>query len=819
MELVFLVLAFSLGLGLGRVLVRPDAGSRAFNPEEEKRVRALVELAAADSETADPAPRVALAEHWLARRDPVRAARELGEAVRRHAEQGKVRETGRRVLRALLLHEDPVGPAAASGLLTQDIDWARGIRRVILRLRDLTLGGVLELKKLELHIHDFEPGVRVQPLPRVVACRAVLDEEKLAFVLASRIEWDKAPIRDLTVRFREGRVEIAGSYLALGLPIGFSVWASARVSGPARIELAFPHPPRVAGVIPAPIDTILKALVSVVAAKRPGAVRYRGEATIELDLAGLGLPPVDFNLREIRVGDGRLEVLCAAEGVEVPAAVAAPELEEPDEPDEDDEPEDEAAAEAGPAAPKPGVFETLRAFLGGPAQGPVDQALDRARGRILAGEPEAAVRLLEPMAAQAEAGTEDAARLVEGLAEARLAVGGEESLAKAARALDALIEARPERPRASLLLAKVLRRQGDEARAEERARTGFRLDPFEVEAASLLFELYEARGAVRAADRMDEVRDALNRPRGLLTSTGVPVEPGKILPRDLQGALEHRGETTPTARLVRALTGSLGWLDPRPDPAQGDRQAWPVFREEYPRLHRLAGAIAASLQMRPPQLVVRLGAARGPMVVRGVRQPWVEAPEKAFPGLSEGALAFEVGRCLHLARTGRGVIPGLGERELELFYAFLGAVAEEAHRNHAGPTTRGDEGARGDGRAALALPAGTLDAFVSADVRAGALAEALAYHDFDPSFDDLLEWQRAVSAGADRAGLLYAGSVLGAIEGLSLVESPVWAEIEERGLVGARNLVKADAVAWRIQELVRFAAEPELEELERALYS
>jgi len=112
-----------------------------------------------------------------------------------------------------------------------------------------------------------------------------------------------------------------------------------------------------------------------------------------------------------------------------------------------------------------------------------------------------------------------------------------------------------------------------------------------------------------------------------------------------------------------------------------------------------------------------------------------------------------------------------------------------------------------------------LDPWVSADVRAGARTQALAFHDFSPGFSEVLAWQRGLEASADRTGLLFSGSVGAALDGLRLAESPFWPAVDDQGLGAFASRVEEDLVAYRVQELLRFALDPELEDLERELFS
>jgi hypothetical protein len=212
--------------------------------------------------------------------------------------------------------------------------------------------------------------------------------------------------------------------------------------------------------------------------------------------------------------------------------------------------------------------------------------------------------------------------------------------------------------------------------------------------------------------------------------------------------------------------------------------------------------------------------------VKGGWHPWVEVTRKTLEKLDERALAFQFGRTLQLLRGGRAFFLGLEENQLDLLFALLRAVSEEAHRLDTRPTgiaSRTLAKMVNDTVDTLAqgwvIRGQDLDPWVPRDIRLGAQKQALAFHDAHPGYLDLVAFQWTLEASADRAGLLVAGSVGAALAGMRLAESPNWAEAEEEGLAVLAHRVREDRVAFRVQELLRFAVDPTLEELERDLFS
>ncbi len=812
------LLSASFGFALGVYMARRgEDGPGPLDPEEKRRLAALRELVRRDPDDHDPAPRVELAEIRLARGDASGAARELGLVVRRHPEVARVRAVARAVLRTMLLREGRSGSGGETQgitrLLPQDIDWRPETRRLVMRLRDLTLGGLLELRELELHLHDFEPGVNVQPFPRVVACRAVLSEERLAYLLETRIDWSRVPVRDLRIRFQDGTVRVSGSYLALGLPVGFRVAASARVAGASRLRIGFPDRPVVAGIVPLPIDTVLRALAGAMARKRPGMVEMVGEATLELELLRMGLPPVEVNLSSIEVGDGRIEVRCqlpAASGTEVagglgPAVLAM------------------ARHRAGAAAAPGGVSGLIAGALASAREKELASARQKAAGQVGEGKLQEALRTLRAAADGIEAVTSEAeAEVLEDLAEARMQTGTPEERGRAEKDLTRILEARPGRTRAARLFARIAVLGGDPEEGERRYRTAYRLDPFSPEPLAPLGELAAARGALELVERLEAIGSRLARTGPIPRSRQPPRETQAVLSPAGLARLDHPLVTAPTGRLLAQLQGSLTWLDPQPDPRGGEGSFWPVGEEDYPRLVRMMRNLATRLQVPALQMVVTRDP-MGPFRLRGGARPWIEIPEPTLVGAGEATLAYELGRVLYLARSGRGYLLGLGEPERELLYGLLRTLGEEAAREARGGSEapgildRAVEDITDAVSRGWVLRDRDLDPWIPPEVRRAAFPAALAFHDQRPRYHDLLEFQLGLSASADRAGLLLSGSVEAALAGLRLVPSPLWAEVEEGGLRALSGREHQDPLAFRVAELLRFALDPQLDELEAEL--
>lgn len=807
----------------------------ARNPAEGRRLRDLEARIRLDRKGVDTRPRLELCAAHLERRDPRAAGRALGQVIASHPDQAQVRELARRSLRGMLLHELRGEGERPTALMPQDLNWHPGSKRVVMRLRDLTLGGLVQLKHLELHIDDFEPLMRTQPLPRVVACQAVIGEEQLGFVLDSRIDWSQTPLQDFRVLFREGRIHILGT-VRFGVPIGFRITAVARFTGTSRLELSFPHPPRVAGLVPLPIDTVLKIVQRKLEEKLPGAVTSTEEATLEVDILKAGVPPVELNLREIRIGDGRFEILCAAEGYDVEALevlrlpppgelLGAPGGDEDEDAEISDEREFEDESDAAAPAAPGGFMAQLRGLFGGRPEGPAAAAVRRAEELRASGELGAALQVLLAAMTEVRPQEPSGAGLCEALAELRLDIGGEDNRVLARELLEAVLERHPDRPKASLLLARALDEMGEHEAAEDRARVAALLAPFDEEAYRLLEGLLERRGASRAAGRAREIHRALHLGRLPAPDDEDPAEPRAVLFAGAFERLRHPDERSATGRLVESLQGCLAWLDPRPDPGADGRRAWPLSADEFPRLAHTAGALARALQVTQPQLVV-VDEGQGGFVTRGGASPWIEAAAGSLPALDERALAFELARCLHQVRTGRGFLGDLGEDELDLLYALLRAVAEEAHRvesRSGGLTGRTLERIIEDTVDTLAqgwvIRADDLDPYVPRDVRVGAREAALDFQAEAPTYRALQAWQWSLEASADRTGLLFAGSVGACLRALRVEGGAVWDEVEAEGLGTLASRVSEDRSAYRVRELFGFAIDPVLEELERELFS
>lgn len=810
---LWVFLLFFSGFLFGVTLTRgEDRRLLAFNPKARERLARLRARLTRDPEGADPEPRVELARHYLGRQDPRAAAAELGDILRMHSDRAPVREVGRDVLRALLLKDLGAVLAHPTALLRQGIDYRPEGKKILLRLRDLALGGIVDLQRLEVHIEDFDPGRTIQPLPRVVFCRATVREERLRFALESRIDFTVGPLRELEIQLLDERIMVSGTISRFGVSVGFRVAASAQVCGSSRLAISFPVKPVVAGVIPLPIDFLIKQIARGIESKRPGAALSPSEATLEIDLLKLGLPPVEVNLREIRLRDGVAEVICGeergAEVLERPVRVLDPKP-EPRPQAADDGDEDGAPAE--------GLLSTLGGLLSGEGGSSIEQALARSAAALDEGHLEEAVIALRVYERSADLSTEPGARLIEELADLRMRTGQRDARAAARASLDRLLERRPGRARACFLLARWHLLDRDVEQAETQARVAVGLDPFYTEPYALLETALLDRGAVQAAARAREavalLRGSHSGPeRGLQAPRG-------ILQGRLVSRLEHPDEASTTGLLVRGLQGTLAWLDAAADPNRGERDAWPVSEEELPRVTRMAREIATSLQMPAPQLVLRRGEGAAPLRLRGAWNPWVEVPGDTLGALDEHGLAFELGRSLYLIRSGRGFLTGLEDPQLELLYALLRTLGEDARR-----VERADAGER-PGLVAGAISDAVesiekgwvvrgrdLDPWVAPEIRRGVQREALAYREADPAFRDLHRLQRAVAASADRAGLLYSTSLTGSVQALLRLEPSL--QGTRGGLEQLQGRTGTDAAAWRVGQLLRFAVDPALEELE-----
>jgi hypothetical protein len=823
---LLLLLAFSGGLALGVLSRGGVLALPGRTAAESRRLRKLAARVGRDGEGRDVEARTQLARAHLEREDPRRAAAVLGPALVHDPEHEELGDLARRCLRGLLLHDLRDDGGRARGLLPQDLNWHPGTKRLVMRMKELTLGGLVELKHLDLHIDDFEPLKRKQPLPRVVVARALVREERLAFVLESRIDWRQTPLRDLQVHFRDGRVEVTGTVRLKMVPIGFRVTASAEVLGTERIRLAFPHPPRVAGVVPLPIDTVLKIVARKVDEKLPGALVSNEEATLDLDLLRAGIPPVEVNLREVRIEDGRVEVLCLAEGVD-PEDVDVLRLPPPHEllPDPEppgDDPEDEGSEPAAPSGPQPGLFESVVGLFSGSSPGALERAVDASREARQAGDLSGALDKLEDLAEAADPGSEAGAALLEELAAVRLDIGGEKNRGLAIQHLEAVLERQPGRARASLLLGRVHLDRGELEQAEARTRIACTLGPFEPDPYAQLQVALEMRGAMRPGERARSIRRILATSLAPAGEAPAPPELGRSLFQEDFEALLHPDGSTPTGRLLELLLGGLGWLGEAP----AEEGLRPLKAGEFPRLGRLVESISSTFQIPELALLLRPGGDAGDLGVSAGERAWAVVGERQLEGWTEPAMSFHLGRAAFLARTGLGPFVKLGESSLDLLFALLRAVGREAHRDE-----HREHGAAAKAvedlveKVADSVSFGwvvrpeDLDPYLARDARWAARTEALAYHDAGPSFLQLQRWQWAVEASADRAGLLVAGSVEGALEGLRQVSSERWELVEERGLEALERYVDEDRLAYRVRELLRVAVDPHLEELERKLLS
>lgn len=834
MELLLAGVLFCSGLALGWGLDRRRGRLLGLDPEQGRRLAELRARVDQDSKGEEEEPRLELVEYHLEQRDARSAGEALGKVVQKRGEVPEVRRAARQVLRGLLLHELRDERVRPSGLLPQDVNWHPGAKRLVLRLKDLTLGGLLELKHLDIHIDDFEPLMRTQPLPRVVACRSVVREERLAFVLDTRIDWAETPMEDFRVLFRDGQVQILGTF-RLGVPIGFRLSAVAQVTGTSRIRLSFPHPPRVAGLVPLPIDTVLKLIASKVEEKLPGLVRSEHEATLEIDVLAAGIPPVEPNLREISIEDGRFEILCAADEIspellEVLRLPAPSELlGDRDAPLPEEDPEEIEEPDADPArAGAAGLLGSLAGFFRGGPRGPVARARAEAEALAEQDDDRGALRILEDAWEKLGRSYEDPALapLLEDLGELRLEVGGAHMVTRGRELLERLVEHHPRRPRASLLLGRAHGLEGERERAEERTRIACTLAPFGAEGYRQLAGFLEERGARRAADRSREARKLLEARRLPVEAEGEPPEPRGVLFHEGFRELLHATERGPTGELVANLQGSLGWLDPSPPRTRGEDGVRALTSESHPRFLRLLEGLARGLQVPPPQVLQVPSREPGEFRVRGGWQPWIEVPAGSLEGLDERGLAFQIGRCLQLLRAGRGSFLGLEEDQLDLLFALLRAVGEEAHRQDTRPAGLADRTlARMIGDTVDTLAQGwvvrseDLDPWVPRDIRQGARRQALAFHDAHPGYLDLVAWQWSLEASADRAGLLLSGSLTASLLGIGRAPSEYWPEARDEGLELLAERVREDRVAYRVQELLRFAVSAELEELERLLFS
>lgn len=826
---LLLFLAFSGGLALGVLSRGGVLALPGRTAAESRRLRKLAARVGRDSTGQDVEARVQLARAHIEREDPRQAAAVLGPALALQPDDEDLADLARRCLRGLLLHDLREDGGRSRGLLPQDLNWHPGSKRLVMRMKDLTLGGLVELKHLDLHIDDFEPLKRAQPLPRVVVARALVREERLAFVLESRIDWRQTPLRDLQVHFRDGRVEITGTVRLKMVPIGFRVTASAEVLGTERIRLAFPHPPRVAGLVPLPIDTVLKIIARKVDEKLPGALTSTEEATLDLDLLRAGIPPVEVNLREVRIEDGRVEVLCLAEGVD-PEDVDVLRLPPPHEllpepappPEEADGPEEDSDAPAPPAPDQPGLLDAVVGLFSGPTPGAMERAVTSSREAREEGDLGGALDELTGLAEGADPASEAGAALLEELAAVRLDIGGEENRTLAIAHLEAVLERQPGRARASLLLGRVHLDRGELDQAEARTRMACWLAPFQPDAYAQLQVALEMRGAMRPGERARAIRRILATSLPPAGEASTPPETKRSLFQEDFERLLHADGSTPTGRLLELLVGGLGWLGGRTH-KDGLR---PLHPGQYPRLARLVEAISSTFQIPELDLLVRPGGATGDLVVSGGPRPWAVMGEHQLEGWTEAAMGFHLGRAAFLARTGLGPFVKLGESSLDLLFALLRAVGREAHRDEFrehGATAKAVEDLVE--KVADSVSFGwvvrpeDLDPYLARDVRWGARTEALAYHDAGASFLQLQRWQWAVDASADRAGLLVAGSVEGALEGLRQVSRERWESVEDQGLESLEAFVEEDRLAYRVQELLRVSVDPDLEELERKLSS
>jgi hypothetical protein len=833
LELLFALVIFVAGMGLGVALDTRRLTLGAHYPEQGRRLAELRRAVAADTGRERVTPRLELAEYHLERRCVREAGQALGGLIQNRSDDAVVRSTARRVLRGILLHEVREEGGRPAGLLPQDMNWHPGAKRLVMRLKDLTLGGLVELKHLDVHIDDFEPLMRTQPLPRIMACRAVIREERLAFVLDSRIDWSETPMEDFRILFREGQIHVLGTFRLL-FPIGFRLTAVTTITGASRLRLSFPHPPRVAGLVPLPIDTVLKVVARKIEEMFPGLVWSDEEATLEVDILKAGLPPVDLNLREIRVQEGRFEVLCAAEEIDAEALevlrLPSPQelLPAPTEPtelakwDEEDLPEEELSAAPG------GFLGGLAAMFQGKSLGAVEQARQDAQTLRETGDLRGALGVLVKAAEWDAVTLEDSlsAPLFEDLAALRLDLGGGSNRSQARMLLEDLLSHHPQRGRASLLLGRAHQELGEMQVAEERTRLGCQLLPFEASGYRQMEILLEQRGAARAAARAREIHLLLDADCLPALEGGETSQPRGTLFHEGYRELLHPEERSPTGDLVSSLQGTLSWLDPTSLPVRGEHSIRPLTQECHPRLLRLVEELARGFQVETPQILLYEGGEAREVRVCGASNPWMEGNDATLQELDEGAMAFELGRCLQQLRSGRGFLLGLEEDQLDLLFALLRAVSEEAHRLDTRPGRfRGRTLERVVGDTVDTLAHGwvvrgkDLDPWVPKDIRIGARQEALEFHDTRPGYLDLVTWQWSLEASADRAGLLVAGSVGAALRGMRLAPSPFWAEVEEAGLTALAPRVREDRLAYRVQELLRFAVERSLEDLERDLFS
>lgn len=829
LDWLWIGLAIAIGFGLGRgSSARPRVEISARNPAERKRLEGLRRKLRRGRSSKDPTPRIELARHLFQAHRPRDAAQELGGTLRQHPDLPEAQELGRDLLAALLHHESPRALGENAGLPhPQDIDWHPGSKRMVLRLKDLRLMGLIELCHLDFSLEDFDPGASIQPMPRILACHARVREDRLGFVLDSRIDWSRTPIRDLKIEFRHGSATLSASYRLGPVPIQFHLEAALRVLGPTKLELSFPEAPRVAGFVPLPVDTVLKVLVRQVEERLPGAIHSEEEATLSLDLAELGLPPVDFNLSRIRCEDGSLELFCVAAGVE-PETIEALRLPEAP-PKSSDGAEAEAESQgpggAGAAAGLlAGIFGKKKSTLPVPVedldQAPVEggeKLFDRVLGH------------LEDLAEEMDAeGLSDWIPLLEAAVGWVRKAEDRPRQARLAKSLEVLLGRFPSQPKLHRWLGRLAQAFGQDSLVEERFLASLRLDPFQASLYQDLARAAERRGEVPRQGRL-KVAHRILATHSLghsLGPSGLPARPRTLAPADLGLRLRAPEEEEPTARLLRACAGGLRWLTPTGEgPRAGETRD--RLDRQRPHLGETLQEISDFLQIEAPPVLAR-EVPEGPLFRwRGSEDPWLEVDRDRLDGLAAGAWKFSLAHALYLRATERVGFSQWENQEKELAWGLFSALGLEAARKDSRPQSlsRGllerpvrdlsDTVALG-----WVVRSGDLDPFLAPEIRALAHEAALSFRHARPSFRSLDRALLSFRLSADRFALLFTGDLDGAIHSVLADGLEGSEKARDEGFAWlARPRRRQLELSQRIAALFRFVAQGELDDLERTCFS